>query len=191
VRLDNSDNSWTRKKRAMEHYNSTVHLYTQQYDNEQAKKYSVALDEVKISKKEYVVDVGCGTGLFIKEVAEMAELIIGIDISRKMIEVAKKTCRNLKKIHLIYGDADYIPLKTKTIDKIFSFTVLQNMPEIHQIMREIRRISKADSKILLTFNKKAFSRKEVKKLLTKLKVGITCFIDYEDLKDYLTISVMD
>jgi len=64
------------------------------------------------------------------------------------------------------------------------------MPEVDQIIRELLRIAKSDSKIILTFNKKAFNSEEVRKLLTKLKLGITNFIDYEDSKDYLTISTM-
>ena len=79
----------------MDHYNTTAHLYTQQYCNEQAMKYTVALNELKIVKNEYVLDVGCGTGLFIKEIAEMAGFIIGIDISQRMIEVANDKCKHL------------------------------------------------------------------------------------------------
>jgi len=174
----------------MEHYNTTAHLYTRQYYNEQAIKYTVALNELKIVKNEYVLDVGCGTGLFIKEIAEMAGFIIGIDISQRMIEVANDKCKHLRNVHLICGDAEYIPLQKKIIDKIFSFTLLQNMPEVHQIIRELLRIAKSDSKIILTFNKKVFSSEEVRKLLTKLNLGITNFIDYEDSKDYLAISTM-
>jgi hypothetical protein len=64
------------------------------------------------------------------------------------------------------------------------------MPEIHQIIKEFLRIAKSESKIILTFNKKAFNSEEVGKLLTKLKLGISNFIDYEDSKDYLAICKM-
>jgi ubiquinone/menaquinone biosynthesis C-methylase UbiE len=184
------DNSWKIKKEAMEHYNSSAHLYTQQYCKEQASKYAVALDEVKIGKNEFILDVGCGTGLFIKEIAERVGVIIGIDTSRRMIEIAKDKCKKLRNVNLICGDADYMPLQKKFIDKIFSFTVLQNIPEVHQIIREVLCIAKSDSKIILTFNKKAFNCKEVRRLLTKLKLVITNFIDREDVKDYIVVSIM-
>ena len=171
----------------MEHYNTIAHLYTQQYCDEQAMKYTKALNELKIVKNEYVLDVGCGTGLFIKEIAEIATFIIGIDISRRMIKVANDKCKHLRNVHLICGDADYIPLQKRIIDKIFSFTLLQNMPDVYQIIREILRIAKSDSKIILTFNKKVFNSEDVRKLLKKLNLGITKFIDYEDSKDYLSI----
>lgn len=184
------NNSWKIKKKAMEHYNITAHLYTKQYSKEQAVKYAGVLNELKIVKNEYVLDVGCGTGLFIKEIAGMAKVIIGIDISRRMIEVANEKCKPFRNVYLICGDADYMPLQKKIIDKIFSFTLLQNMPEIHQIIKEFLRIAKSESKIILTFNKKAFNSEEVGKLLTKLKLGISNFIDYEDSKDYLAICKM-
>jgi len=182
-----SNNSWKIKKRTMEHYNTIAHLYTQQYCNEQAMKYTKSLNELKIVKNEYVLDVGCGTGLFIKEIAKMVTFIIGIDISRRMIKVANDKCKHLRNVHLICGDADYIPLRKRIIDKIFSFTLLQNMPDVYQIIREILRIAKSDSKIILTFNKKVFNSEDVRKLLKKLNLGITKFIDYEDSKDYLAI----
>ena len=174
----------------MEHYNITAHLYTQQYSNEQAIKYAKALNEVKIVKKEYVLDVGCGTGLFIKKIVGMAKFIIGIDISRGMIEIAKEKCEQFRNVHLICGDADYMPLQKNKIDKIFSFTLLQNMPEMHKIIKEFLHIAKSNSKIILTFNKKAFNSEEIRKLITKLNLGISNFIDYEDSKDYLAICTI-
>lgn len=174
----------------MEYYNTTAHLYSQQYSNEQTKKYIVALDSVKIIKNDYILDVGCGIGLFIKEISELAGFIVGIDISIKMIEVAKEKCKNLRNVHLIYGDADYLPLQKKIVDKIFSFTLLQNMPEVQKIIKGILRIAKSDSKIILTFNKKVFRSETIKNLINKLNLEITNFIDNEDLKDYLMISIM-
>jgi ubiquinone/menaquinone biosynthesis C-methylase UbiE len=184
------DKSWALKKKTMTHYNTTARLYNQQYLNEQMRKYAVTLNIVKTSKKEYLLDVGCGTGLFIKEIAEGGSIIIGIDISQRMIEIAKNTCKNLSKINLICADVDSMPLRKKIIDKIFSFTLLQNTPDVYQTIKELLRVAKADSTIILTFHKKTFSHEEVEKVLKKLRLVITRFIDYKDLKDYLVINTV-
>ena len=37
-----------------------------------------------------VIDLGCGTGLCAKEILDLSDCIIGVDLSRKMVEEAKK-----------------------------------------------------------------------------------------------------
>ena len=174
----------------MKHYNTIASLYTQQYCNEQMRKYVVAFETVELRKTECLLDVGCGTGLFINEIAQMVKEIIGIDISRRMLEIAKRTCKNLSNVNLICADADYMPVQKKIVDKIVSFTLLQHMPKMDYTHKEFLRIAKDDAIIILTFTKKTFDLEDVKKLLNKLPLTIIQLINYDDLKDYLAISTL-
>jgi len=180
-------NSWTMKKGSIKYYNATANSYNQQYREEQYRKYEAALDALRIVKKDSILDVGCGTGMFIKKTSKEADLVIGVDISRRMVELANKKCKNLKNVLLICGDADHLSLKERIIDKAFSFTLLQNISDPRQMIREIIRVTKADSKIILSADKRAFTREGFRKLLREVKVSITHFITYEDLKGYIAI----
>ena len=141
-------------------------------------------------KTECLLDVGCGTGLFINEIAQMVKEIIGIDISRRMLAIAQKTCKNLGNVNLICADADYMPFQNKIFDKIVSFTLLQHMPKMDHTHKEFLRITKEDAIIFLTFTKKAFDLGEVKKILNKVPLMIIQLIDRDELKDYVVISKM-
>jgi ubiquinone/menaquinone biosynthesis C-methylase UbiE len=174
----------------MRHYNTIASLYTQQYCNEQIRKYVVALERIKLMKMECLLDVGCGTGLFINEIAKMVKETIGIDISRRMLAIAQKACKNLGNVNLICADADYKKKKKKIFDKIVSFTLLQHMPKMDHTHKELLRIAKDDAIIFLTFTKKAFDFEEVKKILNKLPLMIIQLIDCDELKDYLVISTL-
>ena len=49
------------------------------------------LSKVRIEKGERVLDVACGTGIITKKLATLSETkVLGIDLSPKMIEIAKK-----------------------------------------------------------------------------------------------------
>ena len=41
-----------------------------------------------------VLDLGCGTGNFLKKIEKFVERTVGIDISENMIEIAKKNCKH-------------------------------------------------------------------------------------------------
>ena len=173
----------------MEYYNATAHSYNQQYREEQSRKYKTALNslKIKIMRNDSILDVGCGTGLFIKETAEIAGFVVGLDLSRRMVELANRECRDLKNVFLICGDADHLSLREKIIDKVFSFTLLQNMPDPQQTIREILRVAKADSEMILSADKKSFTDEGLRKLLREVNIVITSFIDDEELNDYLAI----
>lgn len=55
---------------------------------------------------EKVCDLGCGTGELIKLLAEVHDdaSFVGIDISKDMIEVAKKKCKKINECVLVTGD---------------------------------------------------------------------------------------
>ena len=182
-----SDNSWKIKRGNIKYYNATAHSYNCQYQEEQFRKYKIALNSLKMSRNNSILDVGCGTGLLIKEFTETASFVVGIDLSKKMIKIAKEKFREYKNVFLICGDADHLSLREKIIDKVFSFTLLQNMPDIQKTTREILRVAKMNSKIILSVNKKSFTKKEFLKLLREVNITITNFIDDKDLKDYLAI----
>ena len=59
---------WKDKRKVMQRYNVTAEIYDERYAQEQERKYKKALENVNVVGKT-VLDVGCGSGLFFKEVA--------------------------------------------------------------------------------------------------------------------------
>ncbi len=71
---------WRDKRKVMLRYNVTADSYDEQYTDEQRRKYTKALEKVEVTNNA-VLDVGCGSGLFFKEVEAQAEIVVGVDVS--------------------------------------------------------------------------------------------------------------
>ena len=50
-----------------------------------------------------VLDVGCGSGLFFSEVADQADMVVGVDVSRKLLLKAKKQAKRFYKCFCFAG----------------------------------------------------------------------------------------
>jgi ubiquinone/menaquinone biosynthesis C-methylase UbiE len=162
-------------------------FYNARYSIEQCKKYDVVLSSLKTIKNNFILDVGCGTGLFIKKIATVGNIVIGIDISKRMLQKAKRDCRDLINVSLICGDADYLPIKENLIHFVFVFTLLQNMPDPERTIIEIIRIANVKSVIVITAQKKAFTKEVFEQLLEKVGLNVSNCCNSEDLKDHVAI----
>lgn len=84
-------------------------------------RYVLALNEAKkLKKKLNIIDIGCGPGRYVFDLANEGHTLTGIDISRDMIKIAKK--KNLihkKKTNFIVGD--YL---NKNFKKKFDYAIL-------------------------------------------------------------------
>ena len=110
-------------------------LYDKRYKSEQKAKYDEILRHCVISENSVVLDDGCGTGLFLKKLKSFS---VGIDLSPSLLSVARQRKPSRMQNHLILGDADELPFKDCVFHKILAVTLIQNMPEPLQTLKEIR-----------------------------------------------------
>jgi len=60
-----------------------------------------------INEPLFILDLGCGPGLYTEKMAELGNKVIGMDFSTNSIEYAKKSARS-KKIHIDYVVGNYL-----------------------------------------------------------------------------------
>ncbi len=118
------------------YYDEISKGYDELYGEEQRRKYFTGLKMLKPSER--VLDVGCGTGLLIDHIS--FTYYLGVDISRGMIEKAKRRRRGLS--DLVIADAQALPLRSNAFETCYSFTVLQNLRDPESGLREILRVCK-------------------------------------------------
>ena len=147
-----------KKYRTMLHYNQQAEIYNSQYFEEQNSKIREILRTVKIKPKDLILDLGCGTGFLFPKIKE-AETIIGIDISKKILMMAKKYKKIIPNLFLVRADSDKIPFKDKIFDKIFAITILQNVPNSTITIKEMKRIGKSGAIFAVTGLKKKYRQK--------------------------------
>ncbi len=119
--------------------------------------------EVKSGK---VLDIGTGPGCLPIEVSKLnARLeIIGIDLSSKMIDLARKNSEAAKVDRVGYelADAHNLPYPNDSFDFIFSSSSLHHWRYRDQVFREIRRVLKNDGSAYIWDFRKDASKREIK-----------------------------
>ncbi len=178
---------WNKKREVMRHYNSLAPVYDAQYGEEQDAKMKAALSSIDLEKDCLVLDAGCGTGLLFKHVGGLLKLLVGIDISSKILKEAKKYAKQLRTVAVVRADADFAPFQNDVFDATFAITLLQNVPDPLVTLREMKRVSKDRAFIVTTGLKKEFSREAFVKLLQKAGLGVSVIESSGELKGHISV----
>ena len=178
--------SWKNKRKIIQRYDLTAQMYDERYAEEQRAKHKASLENLKVAGCT-ILDVGCGTGLFFNQVTAQASLVVGIDISRKLLLKAKERADVLGNVSVLQADADHLPFKEAFFDIVFAFTVLQNIPKPIETLNEMKRGIVMGGKIVATGLKKALPLPNFMDVLEGSGLVVVSFVDREDLKCYIAI----
>jgi len=101
--------------------------------------------------KDYVLDVGCGSGVITAYLAEKALMAIGIDGNLDAINFAKSKFENHKTTKFIHGLVDDNYLFDK-IDKIYCLELIEHIyiDQNRAMLKNFYRLLKPNGKIFLT-----------------------------------------
>jgi len=107
------------------------------------------------ARGDLVLDGGCGTGFVSCAVAERGAAVVGVDLSRKNIEVAHVIARSASSsirdnLHFIVGDVQSLPFASERFDKVICSEVLQVLANENQAIREITRVVKESGSVIVT-----------------------------------------
>lgn len=117
----------------------------------------ILLDNIPLHKGMQVLDVGCGTGFPLFEIAQRLtpdSSLTGIDNRESAIERAgfKKEYLGLPNTTLICGDAAALPFPEKAFDLIVSNLGINNFENSHKVISECYRVLRRQGRICLTTN---------------------------------------
>ena len=100
---------------------------------------------LNIRNHSKILDVACGTGDICFEIEKKYDVaIIGIDISKKMVELANKkaTKKNQLKINFIQGDGENLPIESNSIDYLTISFGFRNISNYNKALKEFFRVLK-------------------------------------------------
>jgi ubiquinone/menaquinone biosynthesis C-methylase UbiE len=180
----NEVSAWSRKHTVRDSYDATSEGYEELYSEEQNRKFQHAIENVN-SKGKVVMDAGCGSGLFFSHVAAQANLVVGVDISLRLLQKAKLLSRGFGNVEVVLADVDHLPFKGSVFGVVFAFTVLQNMPKPSETVSELKRISTFDAKMVLTGLKKAFELGKFMEVLEGSGMPLVAFVDEDSINCYI------
>src|SRR3989344_1802998 len=124
------------------------------YDkNMNEKFFKLRLDIIKklfkSEKHEILVDIGCGTGIFLDYLHDDFKTGIGIDNCKEMMDFAKKKHKK-RNIKYIIGKGDVLPLADNSADFVLSMGVLENIKDKKKHINESLRVLKKGGILFLT-----------------------------------------
>ncbi len=101
-----------------------------------------------------IMDLGCGSGVFSRTMAEKGGNVIGVDISEEWIEHCRKEHGDVKGLKFMVGDAsDLGSFEKESFDFVVMNMVLLNVPsaeKVERIFREVSRILKRDGRLIFS-----------------------------------------
>jgi SAM-dependent methyltransferase len=106
-----------------------------------ARERAMVFEGIGVTKKDRVLDVGCGTGNYTRHLAEMAEdgLVVGFDASATMLAQASSGAKRANTVY-VRGDACSLPFADGEFDVVSSVGVLHMMEDWDAALDEMVRM---------------------------------------------------
>lgn len=101
-----------------------------------------------------VLDAGCGTGYLSKKLYDQGAKVVGIDISDRMIEIAKTT--NPKIDFRVDSCSTLLSISDQEFDMLISNYVLMDTPDLWSTMTAFSRVLKPNGVAILIFSHPCF-----------------------------------
>ena len=115
--------------------------------------------------KSVGIDIGCGSGRWAYFITEKTSKLILLDASSSALEVAKKNLEKKNNVSFLNQSVGEIEILDNSIDFAYSLGVLHHIPDISNGLKEINRIIKPGSPLLLylyyNFDNKPFYYKMI------------------------------
>ncbi|MEY9109596.1 ubiquinone/menaquinone biosynthesis C-methylase UbiE [Bradyrhizobium yuanmingense] len=118
------------------------------------------MDALGIEQDDQVLDIGCGHGRSLMELAARAPRghIVGLDLSELMIEIAAQRNRSLieaARVELVLSTSESLPFPDGVFDKVQCVHVLYFWKDIETSLGEIARVLKPGGRLGLLFRTNA------------------------------------
>lgn len=110
---------------------------------------------LEIKKGETILDLACGQGFFARAFEKEGAKVIGVDISNELIVIAKKHSSQSIEYHVASAE-NLNFVKNKSANKITLILALQNIENIHEVLRECSRVLKQDGRLFIVLNHPSF-----------------------------------
>jgi arsenite methyltransferase len=110
------------------------------------------LELLELSTGQEVLDIGSGLGIFTEELAEVvghSGQVVGIDISKDMLTMARHRCSGRSNIRFEEADALQLPFADASFDAAVAAQVYEYVSDVSTALGELRRVLRPGARVIL------------------------------------------
>ncbi len=116
----------------------------------QVRRKTVGLLRSILSKNQLILDAGCGPGTYGLILAEQGYRVVGLDISQKTLELARRRAAGKGLAFLpVTGDLETLPFRAESFDVCFCAYTLHHFPDNNAAVAELTRVLKPGGRMVL------------------------------------------
>lgn len=97
-----------------------------------------------------ILDVGCGTGRYIRQLTPSAYRIIAIDLSRNMLARTRQQTGGRTDVCLVQASGSLLPFQPGSFDRLMSGLVIDHMASVQGLISEMSAVLTIQGRAVLT-----------------------------------------
>jgi len=97
---------------------------------------------------EFILDAGCGTGVFTLNILSLGTHVIGVDLSLPMLLRAAQKTRGYH-FQAVLADISFLPFPRNAFDKVASVTALEFIEDAKGAVEELFRVTRKGGRIVV------------------------------------------
>jgi SAM-dependent methyltransferase len=115
-------------------------------EEQQLPTYEEAIRRVGISAGQRVLEVGCGTGVFLRAAADAGAEVYGLDASEALLEIARE---RVPEADLELGDFESLPYGANSFDVVAGFNAFFFAVDLVGALSEAGRVAKSGAPVVI------------------------------------------
>jgi len=108
-------------------------------------EYHAVMAGVQLDRRHEVLDLGCGRGFQTQVLARRCKRVVGLDVSPAQIAGAREFLQGspvAHKVEFLCSRLEDAKFADQSFDRVISFCVLEHIPNLHVVLKEVWRILK-------------------------------------------------
>lgn len=149
-------------------------------------KRTISLTALK--EKDYFLDIGCGTGWAVRHASKIIKengKAFGIDLSPKMIEIAKSNSQNNQNVFFFQANAENLPFEDNFFEFIICTNSFHHYFDTLKVLDEVFRVLKKEGEIyILDVTTDGFLAKMLDKVFQKEEQEHVKYYSTQEFKEF-------
>ena len=139
-----------RRDKGRRYFETVAQDWSQIRDEAQGKADYLPYLKDRISPSCSLLELGCGSGTVLKQLAPRSGETFGVDYSSAMIEQARENLKHIESaVDLRLGYLEHLPIGDETIDCAIACMVFHHIAEPLEALRDIARVLRHDGKLVV------------------------------------------